>query len=223
VLTTFLFDNRTIDYYEYHVIPQIQTKDNYIKEGIYFLEMKKNNRSGIQLYSVRFEAFNLHLNETIEPIGVWQYTIYFDFLPAFRLAKILRFDSLLPSFSDGPCLNNACGKNGVCQEVINSNRLSYFCSCNSGYYGIDCTYKDEECSGDYCSPISICKPKYGGILKGNQQSLCLCSASTLGNTCYLKNDNCRNNPSLHGGSCVVPYELADTDDYACLCANSFNN
>jgi hypothetical protein len=228
VLTTLLIENRTIDYYEFHVNPQTEIKDNYIKQGIYFLyprlqqflEMKTTNRGGMQLYSVRFEAFNLHLNETVEPIGVWHYPIYFDFLPAFRLSKILRFNPLVTSLSDGPCLNNYCGKNGVCQEVINSNRLSYFCSCNSGYYGIRCTYKDKECS-HYCSPKSICKPKYSGILTGNQQPLCLCSASTFGTTCYLKNNNCRNNPCLHGGSCVVTYELADTDEYTCLCTDSF--
>jgi hypothetical protein len=134
VLTTFLFDSRIIDYYEFHVNPQIQTNDNYVKQGIYFLyprleeflEMKKFNRSGTQLYSVRFEAFNLHLNETIEPIGVWQYLIYFDFLPGYRLSKILRFNPLVSSENDGPCLNTSCGNNGVCQEVINSNRLLYF-------------------------------------------------------------------------------------------------
>ena len=172
--------------------------DNYVKQGIYFLyprlqqflQMKKVNRSGTQLYSVRFEAFNLYLNETIEPIGVWQYPIYFDFLPAFRLSKILRFDPPISSLSGGPCSNNPCGKNGVCQEVINSNRLSYFCSCNSGYYGIHCEHYDEECN-DYCSPKSICKPKYSGIITGNQQPLCLCPASTFGKTCYVKNDNCR--------------------------------
>jgi hypothetical protein len=228
VLTTFLFEGQIIDYYEFHVNPQIQTNDNYVKQGIYFLyprleeflEMKKFNRSGTQLYSVRFEAFNLHLNETIEPIGVWQYPIYFDFLPGYRLSKILRFNPPVPSLPDGPCLNNSCGNNGVCQEVINSNRLSSFCFCNSAYHGIRCEYYNEECS-HYCSPRSICKSNYSGILTGNQQPLCLCSASTFGNTCYLKNNNCRNNPCLHGGSCVVTYELTDTNNYTCLCTDLF--
>jgi hypothetical protein len=228
VLTTFLFESQIIDYYEFYVNPQFENENNYIKQGIYFLyprteefsQMKKNNRSGTQLYSVRFEAFNLHFNETIEPIGVWQYPIYFDFLPAFRLSKILRFHPSVPLLSSGPCLNNLCGMNGTCQEIINSNRSSYFCSCQSGYYGIHCEDYEEECN-NYCSPKSICKPKHRGILTGNQQPLCLCPASTFGNSCYLKNDHCRKSPCLNGGSCIVTYDLTDTDNYICLCTDSF--
>jgi hypothetical protein len=153
-------------------------------------------------------------------MGVWEYPIYFDFLPSFRLSKILRFDSSISSLSDGPCLNNPCGKNEMCQEVINSNHSSYFCSCKSGYYGIHCEYYDKQCN-DYCSPKSICKPKYSGIITGNQQPLCLCSTSTFGKTCYIKNNKCQKNPCLNGGKCVVNYDWSDTDKYTCLCTDSF--
>jgi hypothetical protein len=183
--------------------------------------MKKINRSGTQLYKVRFEAFNLYLNETIQPMGVWEYPIYFDFLPSFRLSKILRFDSLTSSLSDGPRLNNPCRNNGMCQEVLNSNRSSYFCSCKSGYYGIHCEYYDKECN-DYCSPKSICKPKYSGIITGNQQPMCLCSTSTFGKTCYVKNNKCQKNPCSNGGSCLVNYDLSDIDNYTCICIDSFS-
>jgi hypothetical protein len=223
VLTTFLFEDRVIDYYEFHVNPQLQNENNYIKQNIYFLyprteeftQMKRNNRSGTQLYSVRFEAFNLHLSGKIEPIGIWEYPIYFDFLPVFRLSKILRFRSSALSLPDNPC-----GENGVYQETIHSHRSSYFCSCNSGYYGNDCKSYAEECR-NYCSPESICKPKYRGSLTGNQHPLCLCPASTFGTTCYLKNDNCRKNPCLHEGSCIVTYDWTDTNSYVCLCTDLF--
>jgi hypothetical protein len=228
VLTIFLFDGQIVDSYEFHVNPQTQTDDNYFKQGIYFLysrtqqflDMKRNNRSGTQLYTVQFEAFNLYLNKTIELIGVWQYLIYFDFLPAFRLSKILRFHPTDASLLNSPCLNNFCEKNGVCQEVMNSNRSSYFCSCHSGYYGTRCERYDKECD-NYCSPNSLCKPQYRGILTGNRKPFCLCPAWTFGNTCYLKNDNCQKNPCLHGGSCEVTYDLADMNKYSCLCTDSF--
>ncbi len=228
ILTTFLFANEVIDYYEFHTHPHIQTDANYLKETIYFLyprlqqfhEMKKNKRNGTQLYTVQFEAFNLYLNDTIDPIGVWQYPIYFDFLPAFRLSKILRLHYPVPSYPNGPCSSNPCGKNGLCQEVINSNRSLHFCSCDSGYHGTRCEYYAKECNNS-CSPKSICKPKYRGILTGNQQPLCLCPASTFGNTCYLKNDICENNPCMNGGSCEVTYDLTDVNKYICLCTDSF--
>jgi hypothetical protein len=226
VLTTFLFKDQIIDYFEFHVNPQIQTNENYVKQGIYFLyprlqefiQMKKINRSGVQFYTVRFEAFSLHLNETIQPIGVWKYPIYFDFLPSFRLSKILRFN---PPISTGPCSNHSCGENGICQEVMNSNHSSYFCSCNNAYYGIRCEHYDEKCN-DYCSSKSICKPKYSGMINGNEEPFCLCSAARFGKRCYFKNDNCRNNPCLNEGSCIVTYDLTDTNNYTCLCTDSFS-
>ena len=229
VLTTFLFQDQIIDYYDFHADPQTQTDNNYIKQQIYFvyprlkgfLQMKISNRSGTQLYSIRFEAFDLHLNETIEPIGVWQYPIYFDFLPSFRLSKVLRFHMTSSSFSSSVCSTNPCGKNGICQEVLNSNRTSYFCSCKSGYYGIHCSYYDAQCT-NYCSSQSICKPKYRGILTENyQHPLCLCPASTFGSRCYLKNGYCQSNPCLNGGSCIATYSLTDINNYTCLCTDSF--
>ncbi|CAF3084770.1 unnamed protein product, partial [Rotaria sp. Silwood2] len=44
-------------------------------------------------YSVHFDAFALDGNQTIEELGSWRYPIYFDYLPAFRLAIVLRFPS----------------------------------------------------------------------------------------------------------------------------------
>ena len=78
VLTTFLFENQIIDYYEFHVDPQRENENNFVKQQIYFvyprskefLQMKKTNRSGTQLYKVQFEAFHLHSNGTIQIIGL---------------------------------------------------------------------------------------------------------------------------------------------------------
>jgi hypothetical protein len=226
VLTTFLFKDEIIDYYEFHVDPQRQIDNNYVKQQIYFVyprlkqfvQMKRNNRSGIQLYNVRFEAFHLHLNETIQIIGVWKYLIYFDNLPSFRLSKILRFPST--SVND-PRLNHLSNQNGTCQKIINSNDLEYFCSCKSGYYGISCEHYDEECN-NYCEPKSICKPKYRGILTGNQQHpFCLCPISTFGQRCYFKNVNCQQNPCLNGGTCFVTYDSSDINQYICICTDLF--
>ena len=156
-MTTLLFEDRIIDYYEFHVHPQLQDEHNYVKQVIFFqysrdktfIQLKRNNRSGTQLYSVRFEAFNLHSNEKIEPIGVWEYPMYFDFLPSFRLSKILRFPPPPPpnaSSLDDPCSSNPCGQNGFCQKMISSYRSSHFCSCPSGFHG------------DHC----LCTPRFAG-------------------------------------------------------------
>lgn len=228
MLATFLFSDEIVDYHEFHVNPRIENENNYIKQNIYFLyrrtkaflEIKTANRSGTQLYIVRFEAFNLHANEKIEPIGVWKYPIYFDFLPAFRLSKILRFRRSLASLSNDPCQDEPCGKHGICQEIFNLNSSLHHCSCNSGYYGTRCEHYTEECN-NYCLPKSICKPDYRAGLTGNQYPLCLCPASRFGKSCYLRNTNCQINPCLNGGSCVVLYDFADVNKYICLCTGSF--
>ena len=211
VLVTFLFENEIIDYYEFYVNPKI----DFIKQQIYFVypRLKKTNENGTQYYNVRFELFNLDLNNKIEIIGFWKYFIYFDFLSSFRLSKILRFSS---SKID-PCLNHLCTRNGICQKIINSNDLSYFCSCRNGFYGIYCEHYDEQCN-HYCQPKSICKPKY----RGNQQyPFCLCPISTFGTRCYFKNDHCQSNPCLNSGTCIVTYNLTNIDQYICICTDLY--
>lgn len=228
VLVTFLFKDQVIDYYEFHVHPQLHTQNNYIKQHIYFvhprtkavLNMKKTDRKSTQLYSVRFEAFDLYFNETIHPIGVWHYPIYFDYLPSFRLSKILRFHPSTTLRPNSLCTSNPCVNNGNCQEIINSNVSSYFCSCHSGYHGVHCEFYDKQCN-NYCSSNSICKPKYHRSLTGNQKPLCICPTSTFGNTCHLKINHCQKNPCLEGGTCVITYNSADISTYTCLCSDLF--
>ncbi|CAF0984601.1 unnamed protein product [Rotaria magnacalcarata] len=229
VLAIFLYEASVIDYYEFHVNRLLEAGNNHVKQSIYFLyprtknflEIKRANRSGTQLYSVRFEAFNLYYNETIEPIAVWHYPVYFDFLPAYRLSKILRFRPLSSSFPvNGPCVKARCGNHGTCQVILNSNHSSYFCACHNNFYGSNCEHYDEGCIGR-CSPNSICKPSYSGIVTGNRKPICLCPYSAFGPTCSLKNDVCKMNPCLHGGSCILTYLPHDILNYTCICSDSF--
>ncbi|CAF3723068.1 unnamed protein product [Adineta steineri] len=55
---------------------------------------RRSNRTSITNhtpYYLRYEAYELTENSSIHLVGVWQYPIYFDFLPSFRIAKVLRF------------------------------------------------------------------------------------------------------------------------------------
>jgi hypothetical protein len=70
------------------------------KKGRYF------NRSDVinyHPYSVHFDVFSLEKNNSIEEIGSWHYPIYFDYLPAFRLAVVLKFPSWLGNATFDPC------------------------------------------------------------------------------------------------------------------------
>jgi hypothetical protein len=226
VLTTFLFRNSIIDYYEFHVHPSLQTEENFVKQKIYFLYprteefllLKKMNRSGTQLYSVRLEAFELSNSGRISLVGVWHHPIYFDFLPSYRLAKILRFPQYIPATND---LHSQppCSVNGTYYPIINKND-SYICHCRSGSYGKHCEFWDDNCT-NYCSTNSICKPEYRTIVIGSQQPLCLCSVNSFGRTCHLKNTACLSNPCLNSGSCYVSYEPQNIQGYFCVCTNLF--
>ena len=228
VLITFLFENQVVDYDLFHVNPWIELDKKDLKNYFYFmyprtekyLQMKRTNRSGTQLYNVRFEAFDLYSNGKIQPIGVWRYPIYFDFLPSFRLSKILHFRPPIYSSSQSLCLGNRCGPNGICQDILNSNGLFYYCLCHSGYYGTHCESYDEQCN-NYCSPKSICKAEYQQMITGDQRPLCLCPVSTFGRTCFLENNECQFNPCLHGGTCIVAYDITDTNAYLCICTDAF--
>jgi len=227
VLVTFLYQNTILDNYEFFVNPQLHNENNFIKQTIYFLysrtseyfQLRDTNRSATLMYSVRCEAYNLYSNESIELVGVWHYPIYFDFLPAFRLAKVLRFPL---SFTSNPLCqtSNPCQNNATCHNIINRNHSSYFCSCSHGFHGQHCEFYDSRCN-DYCSPSSICKPTYRGNLTGNRQPFCLCPIDTFGSTCSIKNNPCQPNPCLNQGRCLMQYDLSDINKYICLCANSF--
>lgn len=228
VLIIFLFQNQSIDYYEFHVHPTLQTEENFIKQKIYFLYprteefllLKKMNRSGTQLYSVRFEVFELDGNRQINLVGVWHYPIYFDFLPAYRIAKLLRFPLSSPNIND-LYSKQLCSANGIYYPINNKN-TSYFCHCRSGFYGKYCELLDDSCT-NYCSANSICKPEYRSVNTGNKQPLCLCPTNSFGQTCHLKNTACSSNPCLHSGSCYMSYDSQNIHDYFCVCTSMFND
>ena len=60
------------------------------------------------------------------------------------------------------------------------------------------------------------------MITGNSRPLCLCPASTLGSTCFVKNSLCQSNPCLHGGTCVVLYILTNIYSYVCVCSDAFD-
>ncbi|CAF3583830.1 unnamed protein product [Adineta steineri] len=218
VLAIFSYKNETIDLYEFYIHSNSfkqQINFNYPRFEKY-LHFKQIYRNGTQLYNIRFEIYRLNSNETIDIIGVWKYSIEFDFLPSFRLAKILRLSS-----SSSCSSNHSCTKNGICQQIINRNDSSYFCSCQNGFYGLYCEYYDHQCR-DYCSLNAICKPKYRGILTGNQsEPYCLCPLSTFGPRCYFKNKYCQFNPCLNQGTCFITSNLANINEYICICTNFY--
>jgi hypothetical protein len=84
------------------------------------------NRSDIinnHPYSVHFDAYLLENNNSIEEIGSWHYPIYFDYLPAFRLAVVLKFPSWFGNTTHNPCWQNNCNENSTCLAIFQSKQF----------------------------------------------------------------------------------------------------
>lgn len=149
------------------------------------------NRSDIihhHPYSIRIEAYELKPSKQIRLVAVWLYPIYFDFLPSFRLTKILHL--FQPDRSKDPCSSNPCRSYEECHPILNANP-SYICLCPSNFKGDDCLTIDKMCQENFCSADALCKPLYRGLLNGNEQPYCISPLNELGDRCNLIHDQWR--------------------------------
>ena len=132
IKTNFLFNNETIDSHEFHVIPEIESTSK-IKHKFYLLYSRSDdmlahkrwryyNRTDVvnnHPYSVHFDVFSLMKNSSIREVGSWRYAVYFDYLPAFRLAIVLKFPSSFGNATLYSCQQTAAAKiRAVCQFSI---------------------------------------------------------------------------------------------------------
>jgi hypothetical protein len=226
------FNNKIIDDHEFNVIPMMSSSRK-TKHKFYLvysrtepmLLHKRNryfNRSDIihyHPYSVGFYAFSLEANGIIQELGSWHYTIYFDYLPAFRLAAVLRFPSWHEDPLGDPCFENTCNERSVCKPVFNRNH-SYYCSCKRGFYGKDCQMYEHDCD-IHCSMDALCQRNdyYPESRKNNIS--CICPLGYFGPSCNLKHDGCRSNPCLNNGSCLTIDDAYGRMSYVCNCLGKF--
>ena len=226
VLVLFLFENQTLTADEFHVAPAIENL-NYKKWMTHFLYSRSNqsiehkrkryfNRSNIineHPYALRIEAYELVVNKKPKLITIWQYRIYFDFLPSFRLAKILRLSK--PTMGiDNPCLKNPCAPHQQCHQLENA-KSSYICLCSDDYRGTTCSTLDPLCGSDYCSPHAICKAAYRDLLSSYEKPYCICPLNKFGRRCELEADICLKNMCQNNGTCYP--SVGDPQEFLCIC------
>ncbi|CAF3375038.1 unnamed protein product [Rotaria socialis] len=233
VIALLLFeDEKIIDSYEFNAIPELE-KIYYTKHKfqlVYsrsdpFLKHKREryfNRTDItnnHPYVVHFEAFELTINET-RALVAWNFPIYFDYLPSFRLATPLKFPETYLNPIHNPCISITCNSNSICIPFFSNQKWSYFCSCKSGFYGHDCKLFDRDCSG-YCFLGSICRPNGRPLLSNNKQPLCICPQNRFGPRCNLKYDDCQSDPCRNNGTCYQTFDLSGMRPFACICHKHF--
>jgi len=228
----FLFNEMIIDQHEFDAIPTIE-RTQMIKHKFYLLysrstsmiEHKSNryfNRTDVitnHPYSVHFTAFVLEKNNSVEEIGSWHYPIYFDYLPAFRLAVVLKFPSWLEHSTFNFCADKNCSNNSICLPILNQNNSSY-CSCRSGYYAINCSEYESLCESS-CAPNAFCRPYIAHRQIQERKVNCLCPRGHFGPRCNLKYNECDENSCLNGGNCSISYDRSGEQPFFCICADRF--
>ena len=83
----------------------------------------------------------------------------------------------------------------------------HVCQCADARSRNGSSIEDQQCAQGHCTPQSLCKPHYRGLLRGNGTPYYLCPPDRFGDRCVLVHDRCHSNPCLHGGSCSQPLVL----------------
>ena len=233
IKTNFLFNNTIIDHHEFRVIPTIEKVKN-IKHKFYLLysrsdQMLEHKRgryfNGTDVinnhpYSVHFDVFSLEKNDSIGELGSWHYPIYFDYLPSFRLAVVLRFPSWFGNATRDPCFENICSANSTCMPIFNKNN-TYYCSCKNGYFGKDCGMYERRCE-TYCSVNAVCRREHYDLHPNKNNLYCICPLGRFGLSCSLKYDDCDTNFCLNNGTCRPNHDISGEASYVCVCSKRFH-
>jgi hypothetical protein len=169
-------------------------------------------------YSIHFDLFQLNFNETIQ-VGQWIYPIYFDYLPSFRLSKILTFPHWFTNKTLHPCINQTCPSNSICLPIFNQPG-KFSCSCVNGFYGVDCQSYGPQCSF-HCSSNSLCKPDFRGFFSNVDHPFCVCPLGYFGPRCYLRHEECHSHPCLNNGTCYLTYDPTGEKPFRCQCEKQF--
>ncbi|CAF4901435.1 unnamed protein product [Rotaria sp. Silwood1] len=168
-----------------------------------YLLYKSRPKNMTKNYHIRIDTYN-KINMSYH--ASWILPVKFLFLPVSKISAHL----LIPFYPVSSI--NHCSifcNHGQCLTYVN-NQSQYFCHCDSGWTGINCTipYKCD------CSSDSIC------LDHTNNQSICLCSLKNYGPRCRLSSicqkETCKNN-----GLCIPYDQRISINSYLCLCPLGF--
>jgi hypothetical protein len=109
---------------------------------------------------------------------VWLYPIYFDFLPSFRLAKVLHLTK--PNPINNPCSSNPCSPQQECQQILNQ-KSTYVCLCPLNEIGQQCGLIHDPCQNDGTC-LSTPSPN---------RFICLCDEYHSGDQCQFDKQEVR--------------------------------
>ncbi|CAF1128026.1 unnamed protein product [Adineta ricciae] len=227
-----LFNKQIVDHHEFHIVSKLE-KSQTIKHKFYLLysstiEMlsykrkRYFNRTDIIInhpYEIYFHVFILEKNNMAEEIGSWYYPIYFDYLPAFRLAVVLKFPSSIQNTTVVPYCQQTCKTNSNCLPIFNQNN-SYYCSCKNGYFGSNCLMYESLCK-TFCSVNALCRVDESDFRAKKKKSYCICPLGHFGARCHLRYNDCYSNICLNNGTCITYYDPSGENLLQCKCSEGF--
>ena len=194
-LSFLLFNDEVLMTHEFHLRPAMDS-NTIIKKHFTFLysRREKTNFNGTETfrsrpYSIRIEAYELKSTSVnISLIFVWKFPIEFDFLPVFRLAKVLRLNRSMWNskiFSqDENCSTDFCGSGSICKSNSRGSLLrpsTPYCLCPVNRYGARCELLNDLCQSNPCQNGGTCLPT-----SYPDRFLCLCHSSFNGKNCKDK-------------------------------------
>ena len=115
-----------------------------------------------------------------------------------------------PNQPKSACNPTPCGNGGQC-DVAEGTDLGYFCTCQPGWNGDDCTEPEPQCSAsscqygtckelfDYETTMHVINPSYEGQETLNYH--CICEMGYTGLLCEINIDDCFPDP-CHGYPCT---------------------
>ena len=168
--------------------------DSAVKYNLHLLYPRPRPRGA---YAVRFEAYH-----SVHLLSVWEYEISpFDFLPVFRLAKILQFPArALPWL----CSNQLCQNNGTCHTVSNGHHL---CSCTRQWQGRFC---ERPLSNVKCAGHSVVRAR----------DICVCPYGYVEPHCFVRNTRCNQSYTCAPNKACYPSSDLPPNHYWCVCNGS---
>ena len=227
-LVLFLFENQTLMVNEFHVRPTgaMMPVTKRIMHFFYSrsptaLQQRRQRYGNRSLlihshpYSVRIEIYEMKEEKEALLAAVAEYPITFDYLPVFRLAKVLRLTQY--SHEENPCSNHPCQRNQRCHQLIND-RSKYICLCSDHLTGDNCSIEDKQCANSHCAPKALCKPTYQRLIQGDSLPYCICPYNWHGDRCDLEHERCKSNPCQNGGFC---FPRSTPDEVSCSCTDRY--
>ncbi|XP_072165055.1 protein jagged-1b-like [Diadema setosum] len=99
--------------------------------------------------------------------------------------------------------SNVCGSHGVCISLNEDG--DFTCICHSGYTGLYCQERIDDCLSDPCQNGGTC-------INSRFAIQCVCPSGWEGTFCHIGTDECATTPCRNNGTCVDLHA-----DFVCVC------